>query len=132
MSKELKVSLKGLSSLPTLKVARENIQKNKVNAPTALMRPAIDAVDAFLSSDTYKSAADSDALFETWLDGHSKASTEKSRGLLRDIAETTFTIIVGQVWPREFGSLDETQLTIDIDGTSVECKMETVEKEVKI
>lgn len=132
MGKELKVSLKGLSSLPTLKVARENIAKNKVNAPTALMQPAIQAVDTFLASDAYKSAADPAALFETWLDGHAKVATDKSRTLLREIAETTFTIIVGQVWPKEFGSLDENTRTLTIGGTSVECKMEQREVEIKV
>jgi hypothetical protein len=132
MGKELKTSLKGLSSLPTLKVARENIAKNKVNAPTALMQPAIQAVDTFLASDAYKSAADPAALFETWLDGHAKVATDKSRALLREIAETTFTIIVGQVWPKEFGSLDENTRTLTIGGTSVEGKMEQREVEIKL
>ena len=132
MGKELKVSLKGLSSLPTLKVARENIAKNKVNAPTALMRSAIEAVDTFLASDAYKTAADPAKLFEAWLDGQTKAATDRTRTLIREIAETTFTIIVGQVWPVEFKSLDENTLNITVGGNTVECKMEQREVEIKI
>lgn len=132
MGKELKVSLKGLSSLPTLKVARENIAKNKVNAPTALMRKAIEAVDAYMASDAYKSAADQAKAFEAWIDAQVKASTEQSRTLLREIAETTFTLIVGQIWFSEFASQEENTMTITVDGNAVECKAELREIEIKI
>lgn len=132
MGKELKVSLKGLSTLPTLKVARENIQKNKVNAPTALMQAAIKDVDNFLASDVYKNAADKDKVYEAWLDGQAKAATEKARAFIREIAETTFTLIVGQVWFKEFSSVEENTLDIKVDGLAVNCKAELREVEIKI
>lgn len=132
IGKELKVSLKNLSTLPSLKVARENIAKNKVNAPTALMRPAIENVDNFLASDVYKNAADQNKVFEAWIDGQAKAAGDRAKNLLREIAETTFTVIVGQVWFSEFSSLDENTLSITVDGTPVECKAEMREIEIKI
>lgn len=132
MGKELKVSLKGLSSLPTLKVARENIAKNKVNAPTALMRKAIEAVDAFLGSDTYKSASNPDQLFESWLDGEAKAVTDRAKTLQREIAETTLVVVVGQVWFSEFPSVEENTLNLTVGPETVECKAELREFEVRI
>ncbi len=132
IGKELKVSLKGLSSLPTLKVARENIAKGKVNAPTALMRTAIEAVDTFQASDAYKGASDQNALFEAWLDGEAKAASTTARRLQREIAEDIMTLVVGQTWFTEFKSLDENTMTLTVDGQAIECKAEMREVEVKI
>lgn len=124
MGKELKVSLKGLSSLPTLKAARESIVKGKVNAPTALMQTAINALDAFLAT-----KPDAAAL-EAYLDNSVKTYTALTRGLIREIAEATFTMIVGQTWL--FPTLDENTMTITVNGATVECKAEMKEVEVKI
>jgi len=132
LGKELKVSLKGLSSLPTLKVARENIAKGKVNAPTALMKTAIEKVDAFLASDAYKTSAVQETLFEVWLDGEAKTASAAARRLQREIAEDVLTLVVGQTWFTEFKSLDENTMTITVDGQNVEGKIEMREVEVKI
>jgi hypothetical protein len=126
MGKELKVSLKGLSSLPSLKVARENIAKKKINAPTALMQKTIEELDAFSSTDP---SAES---LEKWLLEKANEATEKSRNLIREIAATTFTIIVGQVWFTEFSSIEENAMIITFDGSDIECKAELREIEIKI
>ena len=130
LGKELKVSLKGLSSLPTLKVARENIAKNKVTAPTALMQPAIEAVDTYLASGAYKKATDQAKAFEAWLENRATKGTETARTLQREIAETTVTVIVGQTWFKEFSSLDECVYTLATP--KIECKVEMLEIEIKI
>lgn len=132
MGKELKTSLKGLSSLPSLKEAREKIAKGKINAPTALMAPVIEEVDNFIKSDIYKKAADQDKLFESWLDGQAKAATVTTRKLIFNIAQIKFSIIVGQVWFTEWASLDENSMTIDIDKQKIECKVDMKDIEIKI
>lgn len=132
MSKELKVSLKGLSTLPTLKLARENIQKGKINAPTALMQTALKAVDAYQESDTYKTSSVQPLLLETWLNQQAAEAGRHSKALQREIAEDIFSLIVGQTWFKEFSSLDENTMTLPVDGTTVECKAEMREVEVKI
>lgn len=132
MGKELKVSLKGLASLPSLKEAREKIAKNKCNAPTLLMVPAIDDIDNFLKSDVYKKAADQDKLFESWLDGQAKAATVTTRRLIFEMAQIKFAIVVGQVWFTEFTSLDENSMTIDIDKQKIDGKVEMKEIQINI
>lgn len=138
MGKELKVNLKGLSSLPSLNAVRKQIEKGKLNAGGQLMKPTIDKVEAFLTSDAYTGAADKDAVLKAWLDGNAKDAKATTRKLIYDIAQTTFALIVGQVWFNEFESLDDNELDIEVQFTdddprvALPCKAEMREIEVKI
>lgn len=135
LGKELKVSLKGYSTLPTLKVAKEQIAKNKLNGPGALMAPTVKIVEDFLNSPFYLKAkgAGGSATLETWLDSQTKAAKEKVRGIIYQIAQTTFAIVVGQIWFSEFQSLDENSMTIEpVPGTKIDCKAELNEIQIKI
>jgi hypothetical protein len=128
LGKELKVSLKGYSKLPSLKEAQASIARGKVSGPVALMAPAIQEVCDFITRAGNKTAA-----VQVWLDVQAAAAKEKVRGLIFEIAKTNFAIIVGQIWPVEFKSLDEGTLEIEpVPGTKIECKMEMREVEVRI
>lgn len=128
LGKELKVSLRGYSKLPSLKEARAAIGKGNVSGPVALMAPAIKDVEDFIAK-----AADKTTAVHVWLDVQAHAARQKVRELLFEIAKTNFAIIVGQTWPVEFQSLDEGTLEIEpVPGTKIECKMEMREVEVRI
>jgi hypothetical protein len=134
MAKELSVSLKGLSTIPSLKEAKEKIAKGKVTASVQLMKPAIDNVETFLASEGYKKASDAekDKLFEAWIDANAKATTTWVRALLHNIARLKFGVVVGQVWFSEFSSIEENTMTLALDGGTVEAKVEMKEVEQKI
>jgi hypothetical protein len=133
MGKELKVSLKGLSSLPTLKKAEEAIAKGKVTASVALMQPAIQEVANFLASDVYTKAKNPDQLFEAWLDGQFKDAQTKVWALIAELAQIKFAIVVGQVWFTEFASLDENSLDVTTpDGEKITGKVEMKEIQIAI
>lgn len=132
MGKELKVSLKGLSKLPSLKEVKEQMGKNKVNAGGALMVPTVRLVESFLASDIYKKAAEKDKILTTWLESQTKAAKAQTRDLIFQIAQTTFSLVVGQVWFNEFSSLDENAMSITVNGAALECKAEMREIEIKI
>jgi hypothetical protein len=132
MGKELKVSLKGLSSLPTLKKAEEEIAKGKMTPALALMKPAIEDVKQFLASNEYKKAKNPDQLFETWLDGRFKDAQNTVRRLLAELARIKFSVVVGQVWFTEFASLDENTLNLTFDNQPINCKVEMKEIQVAI
>lgn len=133
LSRELKTSIKGLSTLPKVAEVREKLAKNaKLNAGGLLMADAVRDVGAFLASDVYQSAANKDDVFKEWLTDRRKTTTAHCRKLMRQIAQTTFTTVVGQVWFAEFSSMDENSLTIEQDGQKFECKVEMKESEVKI
>ena len=132
LGKELKVSLKGLSSLPSVKDVKAQMDKGKLTVSAKLMQPYVQEVEDFLASTIYKSASNQDNLFETWLDGKTKQATADVRKLLFELARIKFAIIVGQVWFNEFASLDENTLTVTVDGQSVDGKVEIREVEIKI
>ena len=132
MGKELHVGLKSLSKLPTVNEVKEKMAKGKVNPAGALMVPYVEEVEGFLASDIYKKAADQAKVFEAWLDGQQKAATKKVRGLIFDLAQIKFSIVVGQIWPSEFKSVDENTLKITVDGNEIEGKVETKEVQIKI
>jgi hypothetical protein len=137
MAKKLKVSLKGLSSLPKVaevrdKMASTDPKKSKLNAGGALMKPAIQDVQSFLESKAYTGASDKDKVLSTWLEGRKKASTAKCRELQFDLSRTAFGITVSQSWFSEFSSFEENTMSLDIDGQTYECKAELIEYEEKI
>jgi hypothetical protein len=132
MGKELAVTLAKYSKLPSLKEAKEQIAKGKLNPAGTLMSESIKRVESFLVSDAYSLSTAKDEVLQTWLTTEKKAATEKVRKLIFDIAQTTFAIIVGQVWFAEFSSLDEGSMDIDVDGQRVTCKAEMRDIEIKI
>ncbi len=133
MGKELSVTLAKLGKLPSLKEAKEQLNKGKLNAPGALMAESIKEVEAFMASPAYTGASNKDQAVLSWLEGQKKAATERCRKLIFDIAQTTFAIIVGQVWFTEFSSIDENSMEIDVGGgQKVACKAEMRDIEIKI
>jgi len=132
MGKELKVNLKGLSSLPSLNELRKQIAKGKTNTAGSLMVPTFNLVEGFLTNDIYKNAADKDAVLKAWLEGQTKAAKTKTRALIYQIAQTVFVLTVGQIWFKEFATLDDNSLDIDVAGTTIPCKAELREIKIKI
>jgi hypothetical protein len=133
MGKELKVSLKGYSKLPSLKEVKDQIAKKKLNGPGALMAPTVTLVEDFLASDFYQKSKGNSATLEVWIDGQAKAAKEKVRKLIFQISQTTFALVVGQTWFQEFSSLDENSLTLTLPGgATVECKAEMKEVQIRI
>jgi len=132
VAKEMKVSLKGFSKIPSVKELKEMITKNKVNAPGSLMRPILEETEAFLASPVYTKAAAKEKILEVWLDGQMKGARKDTRRLIYEIARTSFSIIVGQGWFKEFVSLDDNEMELEFDGQKVLFKAELREVEIKI
>jgi hypothetical protein len=133
VGKELEVSIKGFGgALPSLKDLKTQAAKGKFNAGGSLMKGTYEEVEAFLASSIYKNAAKKEAVLEAWLDGQTKAAVAKTRSLIYDIAQTTFCLVVGQIWFSEFSSLDENSMTIEVDGQSAVCTAKMNDVEIKI
>jgi hypothetical protein len=130
--KELRVSLKGLSSLPKVADVKTRIASGKMTPSAALMAPSVTEVEKFLASDPYKKSKDPAKLFELWLDGQTTSAVETARKLICEIAQIKFGVVVGQTWFSEFSSLDQNSMTLTVDGNTVECKVEMKEVDVKI
>jgi hypothetical protein len=133
MAKELKISLKGLSTLPKVSEVRDKIAANgKLNGGANLMADAVKEVEAFLKSDAYTGAKDQEKVLGTFLGERKKAATSLCRALMFEISQVTFTTVVGQTWFQEFASLDEQTMNLTIDGQVYDCKVEMREFEVAI
>ncbi|WP_434716008.1 vWA domain-containing protein [Paraburkholderia sp. A3RO-2L] len=117
MAKELKIAIKGLSSLPkVLDVENALDSKKKLKISEFVMSDAIKRLDAFMSSDVYTKAADGSALLGTWLEGEQKAIVAKTRELIEQLAQRKFSIVVGHIWFSDMPSLDANSLDIEVPG----------------
>ncbi len=127
MGKVLEVKLKGYATIPSLNEARKKIAAGaKLNPPTVLMKPAIDEVEEYMKT------SKSDADLVTWLETKKKEAMARSRQLISTMAQTKFSVIVGQIWPVEFKSLDENSMDLDIDGLKLSFQLVASEEEIKI
>ena len=117
IAKELKIAVKGLSSLPKVEDVETAIASGKsLKIGQFVMKDALEKLDAFMGSDIYTKAADKSALIETWIVGEQQAAVARTRELIVKMAQRKFAIIVGQVWFSDFASLDEDTLEVDLPG----------------
>lgn len=117
MAKELKIAIKGLSSLPKVSDVEAAVDAGKkLKLSEYVMAPAIQRLDAFMSSTVYTTAADSKALLATWLEGEQKAITTNTRELIEYLAQRKFAIIVGHTWFSDMPTLDDNSLELEVPG----------------
>lgn len=117
MAKELKIAVKGLSSLPKVLDVESAIDAGKkLKLGEFVMSGAIKRLDAFMSSPLYTSAADGNALLATWLEGEQKAIIAKTRELMEKLAQRKFSVVVGHIWFSDMASMDDNSLDIDVPG----------------
>lgn len=134
IAKELKIAVKGLSSLPKVEDVETAIAAKKpLKINQFVMKDALEKLDAFMGSDIYKNAADKNGLIETWIVGEQQAAVNKTRELIVKMAQRKFAIIVGQVWFSDFASLDEDTLDVEIpDFGKVSVTASLKETEIEI
>lgn len=136
VGKELKVSLKGLSSIPSLNDYTKRVASQKpLTTSQLIMKASVDAVEMFKASDVYTKAAGTTgtALYKAWLESERKAAKAEVRKLLYTMSQVRFSVIVGQKWFTEFNSLDENTLDIkDLKGEALSGTVEMKEIEIPI
>ena len=133
-AKELSVAIKGFSAIPSLNDFKKQAAKGKFTPSASLMEGSVKEVTDFMTDDSYVRASDADKpkVFEAWLRGKQKALDNERRKQISAKAQQVFSIIVGQVWPSEFASLDENTMTLSLDGQSLACTLTAKEIDVKI
>lgn len=138
MAKQLDVTVPGFSSLPSVEDVRSRMEpdpkakKPKALTPAAkLMVPHLAEVDAFRASPFFAKAADKESLFEKWVGDQAKQAVKETRRLQTEIAKQKFSILIGQIWFKEFSSMDENKLKVDLGGESREVTFE-LDMEVKV
>ena len=136
MAKKLEVSIAGLSKLPSVNDVRKKISASKKQTTSgALLVPPLTEVEKWLASDEYtKLPTDEakEATFIAWIDKKAKEAVAITRSKIREIAKIKFAILVGQIWPVEFKSLDENSMSLKLGDDDILCKIDMKEVEIKI
>lgn len=137
IAKELKVSLKGYSSLPSVAEVKKQMEKGKFTATGALMKDWITGYEKFLLDPMYVNSKElfgktQEQVLESWVNVGCQHANHAVRSTMMKLAKIKFAIIVGGGWFKEWASLDENTLTIDVDGTSVTGTVTQREVEIEI
>jgi hypothetical protein len=117
-ARALVVRMKGFSNLPTVKEVRAMKKKGKIAPRAYEMNEALKAH----SGETVEV-----------LQKHLESTVKVVRALTVAQARTRFSIIVGQVWFKEFASLDENTMKLTMPGVGeVEFSATLEEEEVEV
>lgn len=119
LAKELKTHIVGLTSLAKVSdVEAAMAAGKKLKLSEFVMAPTITKIENFKKSSTYLLADDPQEEFIHWLTEELEATTKMVRDLTQTLAQKKFAIVVGQRWFNDLGSLENTTLTLDVDGYS--------------
>lgn len=124
MGIELETSIKGLSSIPSVNDFKKKIGKSLTGREQLLKSAYDECMDAF--------AKYSKEDLKVWIETTSKDCTRKTREIIQKMAEIKFGIVVGQVWPKEFPTLNDNTLTLKFDGNEFECSMKMSDVKINI
>lgn len=133
---ELKISVKGLSSLPKVEDVEAAMadpkKKGKLKISEFLMAPALSRIEDFMASAVFSSSADGNALLVTWIETEAKAVTKRTRELMELLAQRKFAIVVGHTWFADFASMDEDTLSVEVPGFGSPVPVTATLKETQI
>lgn len=129
---ELKIDVKGLSSLPKVEDVEKSIAAGKsLKVSEFLMAPAIKRIADFMASPIYKGAADGTAVLAAWIKGETDALVKKTRVLQEQLAGKKFAIVVGHTWFSDLPSMGEGALDVNIAGFG-DVSVKSTLKEVQV
>ena len=121
---ELEVKLDKLSSLPAVEKVVEKSKTGKALTPSeTLIQEGIEYYDKH------------SVLIEkvpTILTTLKKDEVSKKRQVGVDIAKIKFSVLLSQSWFKEFDSMDDCKMIIEVDGKQINCEVVSTEKEIEI
>jgi hypothetical protein len=136
MSVNLNTKIKGLSSIPKVEDVLAKMAKAGTTLKTSewLMAGAIKDYAMQIDTDIYKAlpAEQQKIVLGNYLTKKSDELNKLRRMTLKEIAKIKFGLILSKKWFSEFKSFDENQLSLNLDGQSLEITFSLEEKEEKI
>lgn len=134
IGKSMMVSIKGCSTLPTVKKVIEKVEsgKGKLTKTEALINEGLKVYNEFIDSPIYKKSSNQTNLISTWLKDETKTAIEYNRQLIREVSAMKFSVMLGHVWFNEFATLDENSMTISVDNEEYDCVVDLKDITVKI
>lgn len=125
LAKEMDVAIAGYSSIPSLNDFKKQIVKGKYTPSASLMKPAWDEIEEFRKNESNPNK------LEKWLNKKIKDLDFSRRNYLRNKSQQIFSVIVGQTWFKEFGSIDENSMSLSIDSVDLNFSIKMREVEIK-
>jgi hypothetical protein len=124
VAKEVDVKISGLSSLPTVndvlkKLNDKSDKKKPLTLREELLAVAIKDYLDFTESDIYLTNENKEELLETWLKNKKKFIVSKTRELNNDLSKIKFGLILSQKWFVDLDSIEDNQMTLNIDGKDI-------------
>lgn len=135
MSVVLETKIKGLSSLPKVEVVLDSMKANKpLKISEIHMADAIKQYQHQLDSEIYKMLPEEQQkeMLKTYLITKTNILNTQKKNLMQKISEIKFGLILSKRWFKEFNSLDENKLTLNLDNRDVDFTFNFTEKEEKI
>lgn len=128
MAKELRTLIKGFSTLPKVSDAETKLTEGKKVTPLiSLMKNSIEASKNIMKLHENNLAAAQTALHTEFLN-----TQKRVRKNMIEMAKIKFSVIVGQVWFKEFKSIDENSWDFVTPEGSLNIKVDMKEVETKI
>jgi hypothetical protein len=117
MAKELQVKVAGLSTLPSVADVKKRLKEDKLTASASLMVPAYKEAEAHASN----------LDFAAWLDAKAKEQVADVRKRTLEISKAKYAILVGQSWFKDLPTLDDKEMTLNLDGKDIKFTVEMAE-----
>lgn len=132
ITRELKISIKGLSSLPSVKDAEAALDKaegklEKLTLSNYLMALTIKQYRDFVNGMGVMEESQRDEMCKKWLETLTKHIIKQTRAAQKRIAVKNFAVVVGQVWFEDLGSIENTSMDVKLASRDVACKVELIE-----
>jgi hypothetical protein len=134
IGKSMSVSIKGCSTLPTVKKVIEKVESGKgtLTKTECLINEGLKVYNEFTNSSIYQKSSNQTNLISTWLKDETKSAIENNRKLIREVSGMKFSVMLGHVWFNEFATLDENSMVVTVDGEDFDCTVELKDITIKI
>lgn len=119
-SKELNLKIEGLSSLPSVNAVIKKVTEGK----------KLNLADVFMNRyiTMYQKEKDN----KEFLQKETEKTIQEVRALQLVYNQTMYAIIIGQVWFKEFASVEENTMNVEYEKMNVKCSALLEEKEIEI
>jgi hypothetical protein len=136
MAVELNTKIALHSALPTVDAVIKAIQGKKALKPAEeLMKVAIDDYEAQIASPMYTSLTDETLkkkVLESWLKNVKSTVNKKRKGLLQEIAQIKFSLILSKKWFEEFSTFEEKTLSLKVGKKDLNFEFDLTETQVNL
>lgn len=136
MAVELNTKIAKHSAIPKITDVIEKMKAGKaLNPVDQLVKVAIDDYNTQVTSKMYTELTDEtlkNKILENWLKSVKSTMNKKRKGLLQEIAQIKFSLILSKKWFEEFSSFDEDTLNLKINNNDLSIKFELTESQVNL